>query len=91
MTHESSNAIKCWCVASLLLFACQMDSLQVGSGKEHACCQGGQLRVETNVNSDEACYHTDIAVGRFLSARFSGGVCGRVLQQFGFATDAALS
>ena len=59
-----------------------MDSLNSGSGKERVCCQGGQSRVETNVDQDEARGHASIAVSCLLFARFRGGVCARSLQQF---------
>ncbi len=66
-----------------------MDSLPVGSGKECVCCQGGQSRVETNVDQEEARCHADIAVGCFLFARFRGDFCTRGLQQSGIGTGPA--
>lgn len=90
VAHKTCDAIKRECVASLLLFECQMDNLQLGPGKECVCCQGGQSRVETNVDQDEARCHTDITVRCFLFARFRGFFFAQCLRKFGVGACAAL-
>ena len=76
-------------VSSLLLFDLQMDSLPVGFEKERVCCQGGQSRVETNVDQDEAHRRAGGFLLRFLFARFRCHCGTECLQRFGVGAGAA--